>query len=224
MPFPPANYYACFPLQAYFVDKTSGAPLSGGYIQFFEDEARTIPKNVFIQQQQPDNSYLFINIGSTVTLSSVGTTQYLGTDCIIFLYPFDVNGNEQLYYIEVFSSANILQFTREAWPPGVASGLNPSTSFISSENVVSNPQFAEVLFAPAPAAATTFSIAAALSCGRRRRTRESPIRQSRRRLCGRSIPRRWRNFGTAGQWGTIPNTSRQSSRTRTSMSRRGTAM
>ena len=160
MPFPPANYYACFPLQAYFVDKTTGAPLSGGYIQFFEDEARTVPKDVFIQSQQPDNTYIFVNIGSQVTLSSVGTTQYLGTDCIIFLYPFDASGNEQLYYVEVFSSSNILQFTRDAWPPGVAAGLNPGTTFIGSDNVVSNPQFAEVLFAPAPAAATTFAIAA----------------------------------------------------------------
>ena len=161
MPFPPANYYACFPIQNYLVNKDTGAPLSGGVIYFFEDEARTVPKNVYIQQQQPDNSYLFINIGSQVTLSSVGTTQYLGTDCIIFLYPFDSSGNEQLYYLEVFSSDGILQLTREAYPPGVASGLNPSTSFISSENVVSNPQFAEVLFAPTPAAATTFAIAAA---------------------------------------------------------------
>ena len=65
MSFPPPNYIACFPLQAYFVDRDTGLPLSGGYINFFEDEARTIPKDVFIQQKQPDNSYLFVNIGPT---------------------------------------------------------------------------------------------------------------------------------------------------------------
>lgn len=164
MSFPPPNYVYCAVLQQYFVDKDSGQPLSGGYINFYNDipSERTIPKDVFVQQQQPDSSYVFTNIGSTVGLSSVGTTQYLGTDTIIFLYPFDANGNEQLYYIEVFSSAGVLQFTREAWPPNVSASFTPTTgSFVNSENVVSNPQFAEVLFAPAPATSVALTIGGA---------------------------------------------------------------
>jgi hypothetical protein len=149
MPLPPSNFIACFPLQAYFVDKDTGFPLSAGVIKFFEDEARTIPKDVYIQQQQPDNSYLFVNIGSQVTLSSVGTTQYLGTDAIIFLFPFvsQTDPTIQLYYIEVYSSLGVLQFTREAWPPNAQlDGTSNTTQVNSSVNMISNPQFSRVLF------------------------------------------------------------------------------
>lgn len=160
MAFPPANYVACFPLQAYFVDKDNGGPLSGGYILFFEDEASTVPKNVFVQQQQPNNDYIFTNIGSRVDLSSVGTTQYLGTDSIIFLYPFDARGNEELYYIQVFSSAGVMQFDRSAWPPNVSANFTPAAgTFAGSQNVISNPQFAQVVFPAAPAGAYTYTVA-----------------------------------------------------------------
>ena len=162
MAFPPANYIACFPIQQYLVNKDTGGPLSGGTIYFFEDEARTVPKNVYVQQQQPDNSYIFANIGSQVGLSSVGTTQYLGTDSIIFLYPFDSNGNEELYYLEVFSADGVLQLTREAYPPNTSANFTPSTgTFAGSQNVVSNPQFCEVVFPPAPASAYTYTVATA---------------------------------------------------------------
>lgn len=162
MAFPPANYVACFPLQAYFVDKDTGAPLSGGYIQFFSDNAFTIPKDVFVQPQQPNSVYTYTNIGSTVSLSSVGTTQYLGTDSIIFLYPFDADGNEQLYYIQVFSAVGVLQFTRMDWPPNTSANFTPAAgTFAGSQNVVSNPQFCEVVFPPAPASAYTYTVATA---------------------------------------------------------------
>src|ERR1700724_587996 len=116
MPLPNPNYVQMPQLQAYFVDKETGLPLAGGYLLFFEDEARTIPKDVFVLSQTPGPTYSYTNIGSQVTLSSIGTTQYLGTDSLIFLYPFDASGNIELYYIEVYSSTNILQFTRSAIP------------------------------------------------------------------------------------------------------------
>lgn len=140
-----ADYFAMFPLQEYLVDKDTGGPLSGGIIYFWEDEANTVPKSVFIQDQSPGPTYTYVDIGSQVTLSSVGTTQYLGTDSIIFLLPFDANGDTQLYYISVYSATGTLQFTRNAWPPNVPGGSSTS-SFSQSENIVSNPQFARVLF------------------------------------------------------------------------------
>lgn len=145
MPLPNPNYVAMFPLQEQIWDKDLNVPLAAGYILFFEDEARTVPKDVFVQTQTPGPTYSYTNIGSQVTLSSIGTTQYLGTDTIIFLFPFDAMQETQLYYIEVYSSTDVLQFTRSAWPPGAASGSG-SAGFTQSQNIVSNPQFSEVLF------------------------------------------------------------------------------
>ena len=125
-------------------------PLAAGYILFFEDEARTVPKNAFVQTQTPGPTYSYTNIGSTVTLSSIGTTQYLGTDRIIFLYPFDANGLPELYYIQVFSSTNIEQFTRSGWPPSSNAPGSSSAGFTQSGNIISNPQFAQVLFNNSP--------------------------------------------------------------------------
>ena len=145
MPLPNPQYVQMPNLQNYFVDKQTGLPLAAGYLLFFEDEARTVPKNVYIQTQSPGPTYSYVSIGSQVTLSAVGTTQYLGTDSLIYLYPYDANGNPELYYIEVFSSTNILQFTRSAIPSGISA--SPSASgFTQSQNIISNPQFAQVLF------------------------------------------------------------------------------
>lgn len=144
----PSNLY--IPLQGvqtYFVDKDDGEPLSAGYIEFYSDVGREAdPKDVFVQSQLPDGTYEFINVGSVITLSSVGTTQNPndGTDCQIYLYPYDANGDIELYFFKVFSSGAVLQITREAQPPNVASESNIET-FEGSDNLISNPQFVETL-------------------------------------------------------------------------------
>ena len=147
MPLPNPNFVALFPLQEQIWDKDLNVPLADGYILFFQDAARTIPKDVFVQTQAPGPIYSYTNIGSQVTLSSIGTTAYLGTDSIIFLFPYDSFGEPQLYYIEVFSSTNILQFVRSGWPPlGVSGSGGGSSGFSQSSNIISNPQFSKVLF------------------------------------------------------------------------------
>ncbi len=145
MSLPNSDYFVMTDIQQYLVDKDTGAPLSGGIIYFWEDVANTIPKDVYVQTQAPGPTYTFTNIGSQVTLSSVGTTQYLGTDSIIFLLPFDSSGNTQTYFISVYSSSGTFQFSRNNWPPNLP-GSSSSASFTQSENIVSNPQFARVLF------------------------------------------------------------------------------
>lgn len=156
MPLISSNFTPMFPLQEQLWDKDLNVPLAAGYILFFEDEARTIPKNVYVQTEAPGPIYSYTNIGSMVTLSSIGTTQYLGTDSIIFLYPYVETGTNagkvQSYFIQVFSSTNILQFTRSNWPFGIASGGEGgggNAGSAQSANIISNPQFAEVLFNPA---------------------------------------------------------------------------
>lgn len=157
MATPNPMYYACFPLQEYFVNKDTGFPLAGGYVEFFSDPAFTVPKDVFQQSLVGGTTYDYINLGSTLVLSSVGTfMDDNGDDIIPFLYPFDSNGQVQLYFIRVWSGdpsvqGSVLQFTRQGWPPNFAQGTNPTDVFESSQNVFSNPEFAIVNFVPNPA-------------------------------------------------------------------------
>lgn len=158
MSYPDPAYIAQPSIQQYFVNKTDGTPLAGGTITYYKDQTTT-PKSVYIQQQQPDNSYIFVDIGNTITLSNVGTPQYLGTDFIPYLWPYDgtpasSNGTIELYYLEIKSSGNVLQETRSAWPPNVEGNTNPTDFFEGSENAISNPQFVKVLFSPNIGAST----------------------------------------------------------------------
>ena len=131
--------YVTASLEEYFVDKDTGLPLSAGIISFFRDADRTTPKDVFIISGSPP-SYTFTNIGSTVTLSSFGVPQYLGANIMIYYFPFDSDGNPDLYYVTVQSATFIPQFDREGWPPNAATGTTP-TSSSTIENFIPNGQF-----------------------------------------------------------------------------------
>ncbi len=111
-------------LQDYFVDKTTGDPLSGGLITFYQDQARTILKNVYYQVGTPPN-YDYIAFPNPIVLSASGTIQdNNGNDVIPFYYPYDESSDSpivQTYYVTVFSanqdgSPAVLQFTRENFP------------------------------------------------------------------------------------------------------------
>lgn len=118
-------------LQMYFVDKDSGLPLVNGQVFFFEDEARTIPKDVFEISGAPPN-YQYNVLPNPVSLSSVGTFEDAnGNDVLPYYFPFDSLGNVQLYYIEVYDSMGVLQFTREGWP-------NFTTTEVTSSQDVTN--------------------------------------------------------------------------------------
>lgn len=170
MPFPSTNFVACFPLQEFFIDKDTGGPLSAGILTFYRDIARTTFKDVYMQVQLPSNEYEFVNIGYVITLSSVGTPQYNGSDFIPFLFPYDGDpngliGNVDLYYITVDAAVPPVgngsrQFTREAWPPTAQIGGGGSSSGAGGvENVLANPQFVQVNFLPDVGAVThTFNV------------------------------------------------------------------
>lgn len=158
MALPSPYYIACFPLQEYFVDKDTGFPLAAGRIEFYSDPQYTVPKDVFIQSYNPNNdTYTYVNVGSVVTLSSVGTPQYLGTDFIPFLLPFKtINpdgspGAQELYFVKVVSSNNVLQFTRAGWPPNIAGESVEANTFQGSANILTNSQFSSVVFNVDPA-------------------------------------------------------------------------
>lgn len=157
MPLPDSSFIALFPLQEVIFNKDDGELLSAGVITFYSDVNRTVLKPIYQQEQQPDNTYEFVELANPVTLTSIGSLgNDNGDDIMIYLYPFEgaptdeTRGAIELYYITVDSSSGVRQFTREAWPPNASGGNNPIDTFEGSENAISNPQFVEVLFTPDP--------------------------------------------------------------------------
>lgn len=146
MPLPSSSYVAWQGVQTYFVDKDTGYPLSAGYVEFYSDVDRSTLKDVFQQVRNPDNTYTFVNIGSTVTLTSVGTfgSPSDGSDIQVYAYPFNDQGEIELYHMKIYSSGSILQETRDAQPANFVNNSVADT-FEASENQISNPQFVETL-------------------------------------------------------------------------------
>ena len=136
------SYVIAPSLQEYFVDKDSGLPMAGGQVFFYQDNARTIPKPVFEISGATPN-YTYTQLPNPVTLSAVGTfADASNNDIIPYYYPFDGAGNVQLYYIEVYNSDGVLQFTRQAWPNFIEEGGgNTPTSNLEIENYIANGQF-----------------------------------------------------------------------------------
>lgn len=181
---PSPYFFACFPLQEYFVNKDTGFPLAAGVVEFFSDSAFTVPKDVYQQNQSGsagNYTYSYVNLGSKLILSSVGTFQDdNGNDIIPFLYPFTgtppttptqtPDGALELYFIRVWNkdpsiyNDAVLQFTRSGWPPNYALPANFNDDFESTQNVYSNPQFSQVLFTPDPATGVyTYTVTGAIT-------------------------------------------------------------
>ena len=107
----PSKYF-----QEYLVDKDSGCPLAGGIVTFYRDAARTELKPVYQLTGSPPN-YSYAALPNPITLSSIGTFQDgTGNDIIPYFYPYDDNGDLDLYYITVESSGSVFQFSREGEP------------------------------------------------------------------------------------------------------------
>lgn len=129
-------------LQEYFVDKTTGAPLAAGIVTFYNDENRTVLKDIYKISGVPPN-YTYETIPNPMTLTSVGTaSDGSGNDIMPYLFPYegtpdDSDGTVELYYITVESSGLTPQWTREGWPNVGAS----SASSELGENFVPNSQF-----------------------------------------------------------------------------------
>jgi hypothetical protein len=132
------RYMIASSLQEYFVDKDTGLPLSGGIVSFYSDVNRTQPKPVYMLSGSPP-SYIYTELPNPLILSAVGTPQYNGNDIVIYYYPYDDNGNVELYYVTVTASDTTPQFTREAWP-NFSLSSNPSSGE-ELINYIPNPLF-----------------------------------------------------------------------------------
>lgn len=149
------------PLQEAFIGKDTGLPLAGGFVYFFMDDARTVPKPVYELTGAPPN-YTLTALPNPIVLSSVGTmADGSGNDIVVYYYPFDVTGIiAQPYYIVVTDSNGNPQFTRENWP-GVSEGGAPpiGSSPFQMQNQIANPQFTRQLINQN--VATTYTVSGA---------------------------------------------------------------
>ncbi len=138
------RFIPAFSIEDVLLDKDTGAPLSGGLVYFEYDNQRGLLKPIYqISGNSPD--YTFTQLPNPMTLSSIGTFEdALSNPVIPYFFPYDANGNVELYYIRVTDADDVPQFAREAQPYIALQGSDSVVDIIQNE--ISNPQFAEVLF------------------------------------------------------------------------------
>ena len=142
------------PLQQQLWDKTLNVPLAGGFVHFFEDENRTVPKVVYELTGTGPGSYTYVSLGSVLTLSGIGTyVDSSGGNLQVYLWPYTGTPNDvppsqtaQNYYITVYSSTGVFQFDVPDWPGVNSVAANAGEN--GSGNIISNGQFTDVNFIP----------------------------------------------------------------------------
>lgn len=128
----PSTYF-----QEALLDKATGEPLAAGIVTFYQDQARTELKPMYRITGTPPN-YTYVELPNPLTLSSIGTIQDgSGNDVVPYYYPYDDEGNIELYYITIVNSGAVAQFTREG-QPNVAVTNGEEDQFI---NYITNGQF-----------------------------------------------------------------------------------
>jgi len=158
MATPSPLYFAMQPLQQCLFDKDTGAALAGGIVTYYSDPSFTVRKDIYEQSNQPDGSYIYTNIGSQVTLSSIGSfVDNNGNNFIPFAYPWSIApgvqgapGAFESYFITVYSSGGIFQFSITGWPANDFAGSVFTEVTPLTINQITDPQFPVVLFTPDP--------------------------------------------------------------------------
>lgn len=123
-----------------FTDKDTGEFLRNGYVKFWIDTNRTIGKPVYELTGSPPN-YTYIEYGSLDVDGSwrVPVNTQGALDSIPYAYPYDADGNVELYFIKVYSADDVEQFSREGLPNVASNGPDDTTEV--PVNYVPNPQF-----------------------------------------------------------------------------------
>lgn len=158
MALPNPLFFYESPLQQVIFDKTTGSPLAGGIITYYTDSSMSTRKNVYAQSNSPAGT--FTNIGSQLVLSGIGSfVDIAGNNFVPFLFPYtgtpSAPGVFESYFIYVQDSNLGFQFSVSDWPPNQFNDSTSSVGNFTSENQITNPQFAETLFSPAVTAVIT---------------------------------------------------------------------
>lgn len=161
---PDNRLIAATSLQEYFVDKSSGLPLSNGEVYFYKDTSRTTLKSVYQLTGDPTNvgGYTFVPLDNPVRLSSVGTfVDDNENNIAVYYFPYDgtpdnTQDTVELYYIVAVDSSNQMQFTRSAWP-SIGDDIVEAESNNVYQNQISNSQFVDISFGPLNVASYTYA-------------------------------------------------------------------
>lgn len=146
-------YVPLFNIEEVILDKDTGLPLAGGVVKFYRDAQPATQKSVY-QLTGTYPHYSFLSVGSSLTLGLSGTfVDSNGNPFVPYAYPYDANGNLDLYYVTVESSGGVSQFVRNA-VPYVDNNATDQT-LTNYENELCNPQFVEVLFNGNPTISVT---------------------------------------------------------------------
>ena len=134
------QYMLAASLQQGFIDKDSGQLLAFGYLNFYRDVDRTTRKPIYEIGGPPD-APTYTELPNPLYLSAIGTFQDPDNqqDIIPYYKPYDDDGNIDLYYIEVYSADNVLQFTREHFPSVIDTSGN--VTITSANTLLPNGQF-----------------------------------------------------------------------------------
>jgi hypothetical protein len=138
-------------LETYFVDNATGLPLANGIVTFYDDNSRVTLKDVYTLTGTPPN-YTYTPIPNPNTLTLTGQiSDSTGANVIPYYFPYegtpsDSNGDVDLYYVTVYNSDGVLQFTRQ----GIPNISGPISNALDVTNYVENPQFVVFNYLPAP--------------------------------------------------------------------------
>lgn len=152
MATPNSQLVLCPPIQTYFVDKDTGAPLSGGYVIFYEQNNQSVKKPVYQLAQLPNNTFVYNELSNPVMLGSTGTfVDENGTDISVYLFPYrgtptNPTNTVDYYFLQVYSAGGVLQETRQYWPNYIVPNADPGSIGQETDNLITNPQFSSVNF------------------------------------------------------------------------------
>lgn len=152
-------YIPAFSIQELLNDKDTGLPLSGGVVTFYRDNQRISRKQVF-QISGDSPNYTFTSLGSQLELSSTGEfVDTFGNPVVPYFYPYDSEGEIDLYYVTVYSQDAVFQLAREAVPYVKVESDEGEAVANTTSNQISNPQFVEVLFDTYATNTVTYDVA-----------------------------------------------------------------
>jgi len=140
------RYIPDISLSEFLIDPETGLPITGGTVEFWEDEDRSQPKNVFQLTGSPPN-YTYDVLPNPMDVVSGIPVNENGVNVAIYYFPYDDLGNIQNYYIVMKNEDGVVINEREAWP-NLTAGEDPTQTENSITNELDNGQFAEVLFEP----------------------------------------------------------------------------
>lgn len=140
------RYIPDISLSEFLIDPETGLPITGGTVEFWQDEDRSQPKNVFQLAGSPPN-YTYEVLPNPMSIVSGIPVNENGDNVAIYYFPYDELGAIQNYYIVMKNEDGVVINEREAWPNLTASD-DPTQTENSVTNELENGQFSQVLFEP----------------------------------------------------------------------------